>query len=78
MDRTYVTQQAKTPVFQLGLDLWRDVVVRHRAIRERLLGTLLDLVRRERAGEVIDRALFKSTTQVRLFVSLSAHLACCL
>jgi len=26
MDRTYVTQQHKTPVFQLGLDLWRDQV----------------------------------------------------
>jgi hypothetical protein len=26
MDRTYVTQQHKTPVFQLGLDLWRQKV----------------------------------------------------
>lgn len=26
MDRTYVAQQHKTPVFQLGLDLWRDTV----------------------------------------------------
>jgi hypothetical protein len=26
MDRTYVTQQHKTPVFQLGLDLWREQV----------------------------------------------------
>lgn len=29
---------------QLGLDLWRDVVVRNRRIRERLLGMLLDMV----------------------------------
>lgn len=26
MDRTYVMQQHKVPVFQLGLDLWRDQV----------------------------------------------------
>jgi hypothetical protein len=31
-------------VHQLGLDLWRDVVVRNRRIRERLLGMMLDTV----------------------------------
>jgi hypothetical protein len=36
--------QQKTSVHQLGLDLWRDVVVRNRRIRERLLGMLLDMV----------------------------------
>jgi hypothetical protein len=34
MDRTYVTQQHKTPVFQLGLDLWRDHVVHHPVIQQ--------------------------------------------
>lgn len=36
--------QNKTTVHQLGLDLWRDVVVRNRRIHERLLDMLLGMV----------------------------------
>ncbi len=64
MDRIYVKHQNKTQVNQLGLDLWRDVVVRNKRIRERLRSTLLGLVHRERAGEVIDRALMRNITTV--------------
>lgn len=48
MDRTFVVQQSKTPVFALGLELWRDHVVRNRAIAERLLSILMSLVGKER------------------------------
>lgn len=65
MDRTFVAQQQRTPVYQLGLELWRDNVVRNKAIAERLLAILTDLVMRERSGEMIDRSLIKSVTQVR-------------
>ena len=64
MDRTFVAQQQRTPVFQLGLELWRDHVVRNKQIAERLLSILLDLVHKERSGETIDRGLFRSITQV--------------
>lgn len=56
----------KAPVHQLGLDLWRDCVVRRRDTRERLLLLLLGNVRKERQGEVIDRALMRSITMVRI------------
>lgn len=68
MDRTYVAQQQKTPVYTLGLELWRDNVVRNAHIQQRLLAILLDLVLKERSGEVIDRGLFRSITQVCMFV----------
>ena len=68
MDRTYVAQQQKTPVYTLGLELWRDNVVRNTHIQQRLLAILLDLVLKERSGEVIDRGLFRSITQVRMCV----------
>mmetsp|Transcript_27729 Transcript_27729/g.70664 ORF Transcript_27729/g.70664 Transcript_27729/m.70664 type:complete len:735 (-) Transcript_27729:440-2644(-) len=68
MDRTYVTQNQRKPVFQLGLELWRDHVVRDKVIAERLRAILLDLVQKERTGETIDRALFRSIT--RMFVDL--------
>lgn len=48
MDRTFVVQQQKTPVFALGLELWRDVVVRNQHISERLLSILLQLITKER------------------------------
>jgi cullin 3 len=64
MDRTFVTQQQRTPVFQLGLELWRDHVVRNKIIAERMLTIVLDLIQRERTGEAIDRSLVRSTTQV--------------
>ena len=64
MDRTYVQQQHKTHVHQLGLDLWRDCVVRNKAISERLRQILLELVRQERTGELIDKQLMRHTTKV--------------
>ena len=65
MDRIYVKHQGKAPVTQLGLDLWRDCVVRARGIRGRMLQLLLDLVQRERNNEIVDRALLRSVTTVR-------------
>eukprot|EP00887_Chlorella_sp_A99_P000390 scaffold13.g390.t1 len=63
MDRIYVKQQNKVAVHQLGLDLWRDVVVRSPRIRHRLLEMLLGMVARERQGEIVDKSLLRSMTQ---------------
>ncbi len=65
MDRIYVKHQNKAPVTQLGLELWRDCVVRRRGIRDRMLGMLLDLIHRERTGDIVDRALLRAITTVR-------------
>ncbi len=46
-------------MYFLGLELWRDNVVRNRVIFERLLAILIDLVSRERQGEVVERSLIK-------------------
>lgn len=64
MDRTYVMQQHKVPVFQLGLDLWRDQVIRQQQIHQRLSNILSDMVARERGGEIVDKALLRSITQM--------------
>jgi cullin 3 len=64
MDRTYVTNYNKTPVHELGLNLWRDNILRSPKIRDRLLDTLLDLVHRERTGEVINRGLMRNITKM--------------
>ncbi|MCI43631.1 cullin-3-like protein, partial [Trifolium medium] len=39
MDRTYVPSARKTPVHELGLNLWRENVIYSSQIRTRLLNT---------------------------------------
>ena len=70
MDRTYVQQHHKTPVHDLAMNLWRDIVIRHPVILPRLLGKILDDVHKERTGEAIERELIKSIT--RMFVDLGS------
>ena len=55
MDRTFIPSTHKTPVHELGLNLWRDNVVHSDKIQTRLLNTILELILRERTGEVINR-----------------------
>ena len=77
MDRIYVKHQNKVPVHQMGLDKWRDVVVRNKRVHERLLTTLLDMIQKERTGEVLDRALMRSITMVSSLI-FDAHNMCLL
>ena len=73
MDRIYVKHQNKAPVAQLGLDMWRDHVVRQRGIRDRMLTMLLELIQKERAGDIVDRALLRSITMVGLPIETAAQ-----
>jgi len=73
MDRTFVNNFNKTPVHELGLNLWRDHIVRSPKIRDRLLNTLLDLVHRERTGEVINRGLMRNITKMLVELGLTVY-----
>lgn len=44
-------------VYNLGLIIFRDQVVRYGCIRDHLRQTLLDMIARERKGEVVDRCV---------------------
>ncbi|CAF3577023.1 unnamed protein product [Rotaria sordida] len=55
MDRVYVSGQKLEPVYNLGLILFRDNVVRYTPIRDYLRQTLLDMVAKERRGEVVEK-----------------------
>ena len=52
------------PVYDLGLVIFQCNVARNPVIKERLLRTLLDLIHKERTGELINRSLVKSITQM--------------
>ncbi|CAD6242390.1 unnamed protein product [Miscanthus lutarioriparius] len=64
MDRTYVPTSHRTPVHELGLNLWRDHIIHSPMIHSRLVNTLLDLIKGERMGEVINRGLMRSITKM--------------
>ncbi|XP_047314720.1 cullin-3A-like [Impatiens glandulifera] len=66
MDRTFIPSTHKTPVYELGLNLWRINVIHSPNIQPRLQGTLLELVQRERTGEVIERGLLRNIIKMLL------------
>ena len=55
MDRVYVSVQKLEPIYNLGVILFRDNVVRYGPIRDHLRQTLLEMVGKERRGEVVDK-----------------------
>ena len=60
MDRTYITQQRRRPVYELGLHLFRITVWEHPKVQPRVTELLMSTVARERAGELTDdRSLLK-------------------
>lgn len=54
MDRTYVPQNKKLTVYDLGLRAFRETIARHEKVRDRLRKLLLLNVREERLGRLID------------------------
>ncbi|KAJ8445458.1 hypothetical protein Cgig2_031271 [Carnegiea gigantea] len=73
MDRTFVPSTHKTPVYELGLNLWRDYVIRSSNIQTRLLNTLLELILRERTGEVINRGLMRNIIKMLMDLGSSVY-----
>ena len=57
-DRVYVQQNSVENVYNLGLLIFRDKVIRFGNIRDHLRTTLLTNIQKERRGEVIDRFVF--------------------
>ncbi|KAG5188131.1 Cullin [Tribonema minus] len=70
MDRTYVKQMNRMLVYDLGLQIFRDAIVRHDKVRDRLRALLLRNVAEERAGRLIDRGLMKTILGMLVDVSV--------
>lgn len=74
MDRVYVSQNKIENVYNLGLNLFREHVVRYGGgIREHLRDTLLSSVRRERRGEVIDRLAVRHACQMLIELGIDSR-----
>ncbi|CAH1391853.1 cullin-3 isoform X2 [Halyomorpha halys] len=73
MDRVYVQQNDVDNVYNLGLIVFRDQVVRYGCIRDHLRETLLGLVMRERKGEVVDRMSIKNASQMLVILGINSR-----
>ncbi|CAG2107483.1 unnamed protein product [Medioppia subpectinata] len=73
MDRVYVQQNSVDNVYNLGLNLFRDHVVRYGNIRDHLRETLLDMVMKERKGEVIDRLAVRNACQMLMQLGIDSR-----
>uniref|UniRef100_A0A8C5DG41 Cullin-3-like n=1 Tax=Gouania willdenowi TaxID=441366 RepID=A0A8C5DG41_GOUWI len=73
MDRVYVQQNNVENVYNLGLIIFRDQVVRYGCIRDHLQQTLLDMIARERKGEVVDRGAIRNACQMLMILGLDGR-----
>ncbi len=71
MERNYIPQVKRMPVFDLGLLLFRDTIVENATIRSRLGSELLKRVESERCGYLIDRGCLKRA--LGMLMELGAH-----
>ncbi|KAK6167056.1 hypothetical protein SNE40_021164 [Patella caerulea] len=73
MDRVYVQQNSVDNVYNLGLIIFRDQVVRNPVIRDHLRTTLLEMVAKERRGEVVDRGAVKNACQMLMVLGIDSR-----
>jgi cullin 3 len=67
MDRIYIQQSKRRPVYDLGLHLFRVTVWEHPAVRARVVDLLLEAIAKERKGYLTDdRDLFKAIVAMLL------------
>ncbi|KAF3333088.1 hypothetical protein FCM35_KLT02665 [Carex littledalei] len=64
MDRSYVPTHHKTPIKEVGLNLWRDHIIHSAKIQTLLVDSLLEEIHRERMGEVINHGLMRNVIKM--------------
>mmetsp|Transcript_11867 Transcript_11867/g.24023 ORF Transcript_11867/g.24023 Transcript_11867/m.24023 type:complete len:768 (-) Transcript_11867:48-2351(-) len=72
MDRTYVVQQKKRPVYEVGLCAFREKIWERKDVKGRVERMLMAEVGRERDGELIDRGVMKNVLQMLLEIGIDS------
>ncbi|XP_071637774.1 cullin-3-like [Temnothorax longispinosus] len=72
LNKTYVQLNNVDNVYNLGLIIFRDQIVRYECVKEHLRETLLGMVTRERRGEeVADRSAIKNACQMLITLGIN-------
>ena len=72
MDRTYVVQQKKRPVYEVGLMAFREKIWERKDVKGRVERMLMAEVGRERDGELIVRGVMKNVLQMLLEIGIDS------
>eukprot|EP01090_Pellita_catalonica_P013608 TRINITY_DN3274_c0_g7_i1.p1 TRINITY_DN3274_c0_g7~~TRINITY_DN3274_c0_g7_i1.p1 ORF type:complete len:736 (-),score=109.41 TRINITY_DN3274_c0_g7_i1:103-2310(-) len=73
MDRVYVMHHNVPAVYDLGLILFKENIAHSSKIKGRLLKVLLSLIHKERTGEMINRGVVKSITQMLIDLGVNSR-----
>ncbi len=73
MDRSWVGTTTNLPVYDMGLRAFLQVVVQHPKVKPRLARIMLLAVQRERQGEMINRGVFKTMTQMLIDLGINSR-----
>jgi len=73
MDRIYVQPNGLKPVHDLGLQLWRDQVMRGPGIKSRVRDAVLGAINRERCGEKIDTHQLRAVTAMLMDLGVDCY-----
>ncbi|VDK76385.1 unnamed protein product [Litomosoides sigmodontis] len=73
MDRVYVQQQNVDPVYNLGLILFRDEIIRYGTLGDTLRNILLKMIAAERGGEIIDRIGVKNACNMLVALGVDSR-----
>lgn len=75
LDRTFVLQtMGVSSIWEMGLDLWRRLVMNQNEIRSKVLGGVLRLIDRDRSGDAISQplvlSLLRMLTDIHMYTSI--------
>uniref|UniRef100_A0A1I8E8P4 CULLIN_2 domain-containing protein n=3 Tax=Wuchereria bancrofti TaxID=6293 RepID=A0A1I8E8P4_WUCBA len=73
MDRVYVQQQNVDPVYNLGLILFRDEIIRYGTLGDTLRNILLKMIAAERGGEIINRIGVKNACNMLVALGVDSR-----
>lgn len=69
MDRNYVPQNKKTPVYELGIRIFGQEVF-HQSALDRIQRLIMEIIRKDREGEAVaDKFLLKNLSQMMCEIS---------
>lgn len=72
MDRTFVLQERKEPVYELGLRIFKEEVAWHKNVRKRVQRMLLTSIEAERRGELIERDVIRNVLQMLVELGINS------
>ncbi|CAK9296805.1 unnamed protein product [Gordionus sp. m RMFG-2023] len=73
MDRVYVQQNNVDNVYNLGLIIFRDIIIKYPQLHDFLKNTLLDNIMKERKGEIINRIAIKNVCQMLMILGIDSR-----